>query len=410
MLRPIGGLWRHPFFPVYWSAQSLSLLGIQVGRIALPLLAILTLRASAVDVGLLLFTGTLPALVVGPFAGLLVDRLPRRLVLVAAHAGRAALLTGVTACALLGVLTLHQLYATAFLVGVLDVCFQVAYRSYLPSLVDPGDLPEGYAKLAVTDGLMRTAGPGVGGAIVQALGAAAGVGLQALTFAGAGVLLARVRRPEAAVPKDKRERLLPALRAGWTFSWRQPLVRAFLLSETGFGYAFAVMFSVQLVFFTGSLELEPFQIGLIFAIGSVGGLLGGVLARPIGARLHTGRAIVTGSLLRAAGLALFPLAAFAGPLALPLLIAARLVNAFGWTLWEVHQESTQQLLTPADLRGRVNSTGLVAMQVADALGMATGAALAGPLGVLPTLAAGAVTAVLSSAFLAVRALWTYRLT
>ncbi|GAB3407366.1 MFS transporter [Flindersiella endophytica] len=409
MLRPSGGLWSHPFFLTYWSAQSLSLLGIQVGRIALPLLAILTLRASASDVGLLLFAGTLPALVFGPFAGLLVDRLPRRLVLVGAHAGRAALLATVTVCALLGVLSLRQLFATAVLVGGLDVCFQVAYRSYLPSLVDPAELPEGYAKLAVTDGLMRTTGPGIGGAVVQALGAAAAVGLQALTFAGAGLLLARIRRSEA-VPADRhRERLWPALRAGWTFSWRQPLVRAFLLSETGFGYAFAVMFSVQLVFFTGSLDLSPFEIGLIFAIGSVGGLVGGLLARPIGAWLQTGRSIVTGSLLRAAGLALFPLAAIAGSFALPLLIAARLVNAFGWTLWEVHQETTQQLLTPAGLRGRVNSTGLFAMQVADALGMATGAALAGVVGVLPTLVAGAVAAVLSSAFLAVRALWTYRL-
>lgn len=400
MLRPTGGLWRHPDFLAFWSAQSLSLLGIQLGRIALPLTAILVLQATAAQVGLLLVAASSPALVFGLFAGVVVDRLPRRAVLIAAHGGRAALLGSLPVCALFGVLGLGQLYVTAFLIGVLDVCFQVAYRSYLPSLIPADDLPEGYAKLAVTDGLMRTAGPGLAGLLVQAFTAVAALGGQALTFAASGVLLWRIRHREAAAaPARGRERIWPALLAGWAFLWRQRAVRAFTASEVGFVYAFAVMFSVQLVFFTRDLHLSPAVIGLIFTVGSVGGLLGGLVARPIGVRLTAGRSIIAGALLRAAGVALFPLAAVAGPLALALLIGARLVNAFGWTLWEVHQEATQQRLTPAGIRGRANASAIFAVQVADALGMATGAALASVIGVLPTLVVGAVVVVLSVAFL-----------
>ncbi|WP_157181161.1 MFS transporter [Actinopolymorpha alba] len=135
------------------------------------------------------------------------------------------------------------------------------------------------------------------------------------------------------------------------------------------------MYAVQMVFFTRDLNLSPAMIGVIFTVGSVGGLLGGMAARTAGVRFTTGRTILTGSLLRAAGIALVPLAALAGPAALPLLVVSRLVNAFGWTLWEVHQETMQQLLTPARLRGRVNGSVQFVVQGVDALGAFVGAGL-----------------------------------
>jgi MFS family permease len=150
------------------------------------------------------------------------------------------------------------------------------------------------------------------------------------------------------------------------------------------------------------------MIGVIFAVGSLGGLLGGMVARAVGVRLTTGRTIVTGSLLRAAGIALVPVALLVGPAALPLLVFSRLVNTFGWTLWEVHQETTQQLLTPASLRGRVNGSVQFIVQGTDALGGFVGAGLAALLGVDPTLAIGAVGALLGTAWLATSRLWQLR--
>ena len=408
MLHRLDGLWRHHDFLRFWSAQSLSLLGIQFGRIALPLLAILALHATAAQVGLLLAIAGSPWLVFGLFAGVLIDRLPRRPILIVAHAGRGVLLGSVPVCAALGILTMNQLYLVAFLAGTLDVCFQIACRSYLPSLIPAAQLPDGYAKLAVTDGTMRTAGPSLAGGVVQVLNAAAALGIQALAFVGSGLLLWRIRHQEPTRPATTREPVWPALSAGLRFAWRQPLIRAFTLSDATFVFCFNIVYAVQMVFFARDLHLSPAMIGVIFTVGSLGGLLGGIAARTVGVRLTTGRTIVTGSLLRAAGIALVPLAALVGPAALPLLILSRLVNAFGWTLWEVHQETTQQLLTPNRLRGRVNGAILFIVQGVDALGALVGAGLAALLGVLPTLAIGALGALLGTAWLATSTLWRLR--
>ena len=408
MLHPLDGLWRHHDFLTFWSAQSLSLLGIQFGRIALPLLAILALHATAAQVGLLLAIAGSPWLMFGLFAGIIIDRLPRRPTLIVAHAGRGILLGTVPVCAALGILTMNQLYLVTFLAGTLDVCFQIAYRSYLPSLIPAVELPDGYAKLAVTDGAMRTAGPSLAGGLVQILNAASALGFQALTYLGSGLLLWRIRHQEPTRPATTRESVWPALTAGLRFAWRQPLVRAFTLSDATFVFCFNIVYAVQMVFFARDLHLSAAMIGVIFTVGSLGGLFGGVSVRIVGVRLTTGRTIVTGSLLRAAGIALVPLAVLVGPAALPLLILSRLVNAFGWTLWEVHQETTQQLLTPSNLRGRVNGGVQFVVQGTDALGAFVGAGLAALLGVLPTLAIGALGALLGTAWLATSRLWGLR--
>jgi MFS family permease len=408
VLDRLDGLWRHPDFRKFWAAQSLSLLGIQFGRIALPLVAILALDATAAQVGLLLAIAGSPWLVFGLFAGIIIDRLPRRPVLIIAHAGRGVLLGSVPACAALGILAMPQLYLVTFLAGTLDVCFQIAYRSYLPSLIPAVRLPDGYAKLAVTDGAMRTAGPSLAGGIVQVLNAAAALGIQALAFVGSGLLLWHIRRQEPTRSGTTNASVWPALIAGLRFAWRQPLVRTFTLSDATFVFSFNIVYAVQMVFFARELHLSPAMIGVIFTVGSLGGLLGGMVARAVGVRLTTGRTIVTGSLLRAAGIALVPVAIFVGPAALPLLVFSRLVNAFGWTLWEVHQETTQQLLTPASLRGRVNGSVQFIVQGTDALGGFVGAGLAALLGVVPTLAIGAVGALLGTAWLATSSLWQLR--
>jgi MFS family permease len=408
VLNRLDGLWRYPDFLKFWSAQSLSLLGIQFGRIALPLVAILILDATAAQVGLLLAVAGAPWLLFGLLAGIIIDRLPRRPVLIVAHVGRGLLLGSVPASAALGVLTMNQLYVVTFLAGTLDVCFQIAYRSYLPSLIPAAQLPDGYAKLAVTDGAMRTAGPGLAGSFVQILNATAALGVQACAYVGSGLLLWRIRHQEPMPSPNGREAVWPALIAGLRFVWRQPLVRAFTLSDATFVFFFTIVYAVQMVFFARDLHLSPTMIGVIFTVGSIGGVVGGLAARTVGVRLTTGRTILAGSFLRASGIALVPLAALAGPAAFPMLVLARFVNAFGWTLWEVHQETTQQLLTPTDVRGRVNGSVQFIVQGTDALGGFVGAGLAALLGTLPTLAVGAVGALLATAWLATTSrLWGF---
>jgi MFS family permease len=390
-----SGLWRHSDFLKYWSAQSLSLAGMQFGNLALPLVAVLTLDASAAEAGVLSGIGGLPWMLFGLLAGVAVDRFRRRVILVAAHCGRALLLASVPVAVGFGVLSMAQLYVVAFLTATLSMCFEIAYQSYLPSLVARDQLAEGNSKLAATDGVARTVGPGLAGTTVQVLTAPLALGANAICYLASGLLLWLVRRPEPAPERQARRSFWRSFVAGLAFTWRHALVRALALSEATYEFFFSMMYAVLFVFLSRELSLAPGVIGAIFAAGSVGGILGAFAARRAGERFGRRAAMVGGSLLRSGGLAAMLLSIVAGPFAVPVLIGARLCNAFGWTVWQVHQETTQQLVTPVRLLGRVNGSMLFVVRGMGALGGFAAAALAAAHGVVPTLVIGAVGAALA---------------
>jgi MFS family permease len=130
-----------------WWADAISQLGTQVTVLALPLVAILVLDASPVEVGLLGACEFGPFLLFGLPSGAWVDRLRRRPILVVADLGRALLLASVPVVHWAGALTIGQLLVVAFAAGTLTVFFDVAYMSYLPALVPPDRLVEGNANL-----------------------------------------------------------------------------------------------------------------------------------------------------------------------------------------------------------------------------------------------------------------------
>ena len=191
-----GGLWRDSDFLRLWAAQSVSLLGSQVGGLALPLAAVLALRASPLQVALLSAASWAPYLFVSLFAGLWVDRHLRRPIMIAADLGRAALLAMVPLSYALGALRIELLYAVALLSGTLTVFFGLAYGSYLPSLVPRERLVEGNTKLQASSSVAEIGGPSLGGLLVQALTAPLAVALDALSFLVSALSLSRIRRVE----------------------------------------------------------------------------------------------------------------------------------------------------------------------------------------------------------------------
>ena len=158
-LWPQHGLWQHADFLKLWSAQTISQVGSQISGLVLPLVAVLTLHASAFEVAALVVVDFLPFLLFSLPAGVWVDRLPRRPIMVIADLGRALALVSIPVAMFVGDLTLWQLYVVGFATGTLTVFFEVAYQSYLPSLVERRELVEGNAKLETTRSLALTGGP-----------------------------------------------------------------------------------------------------------------------------------------------------------------------------------------------------------------------------------------------------------
>jgi len=155
-------------FRQLFLADTVSQVGSQVTQLALPLVAVLALHASAFEVGLLAAADTAAFLIVGLPAGALVDRLRRRNVMIAGDLARAILLGSVPFAWWMGWLSMPQLYLVGLGTGLATVFFDVAYQSYLPHLVGRGSLVEGNAKLQGVQSVSQLAGPTAAGFLIQA--------------------------------------------------------------------------------------------------------------------------------------------------------------------------------------------------------------------------------------------------
>src|SRR5215813_513577 len=190
------GLWQHPEFMKLWLGETISLLGSQLTLLALPLTAVALLKADALQMGILNAAQMAPFLLIGLFAGVWVDRMKRRSILIVGDVGRAILLGWIPVAALLNILSLGQLYIISFLVGVLTLFFDVAYQSYLPTLVSRENLVEGNSKLEISRAIAQIVGPGMAGALISIIAAPLTIALDALSFLISALFLRSIRTIE----------------------------------------------------------------------------------------------------------------------------------------------------------------------------------------------------------------------
>src|SRR2546428_10018233 len=275
--RDPAALWRHSDFMKLWLAQTISVFGDQFTGLAIPLIAALMLQATPGQMGVLTAVERAPFLLIGLFAGVWVDRLPRRPILVTGDLGRAAVLLTIPLAALLGGLRMPHLYAVGLLVGVLTGFFDVAYQAFLPALVGRQQLVEGNSKLEATRSLANLAGPSVAGVVIQALSAPIAIILDALSFVISGGLISRIRGREQA-PGGTRASVTAEVREGLRVVFGNRLLRS-IAGCTGTSNFFgSALFALYILFMTRSLGLTPAKIGAIFSLGNVAGLLGALSA------------------------------------------------------------------------------------------------------------------------------------
>jgi MFS family permease len=387
---PTGGLWRHGDFLRLWSAETVSQLGTQVSQLALPLAAILVLDASAFEVAVLGGVLFLPFLLFTLPAGVWIDRLPRKPILVVADLGRAVLLATVPIAYALDALTIWQLYAVAFGVGVGTVFFDVAYQSYLPSLVRQDQLVEGNSKLEVSRSAAFVAGPGLAGVLVGALTAPYAILLDALSFLGSAGFLARIRtkeeRPERAADAHLGRELVEGLRYLLGHRYWRPFAACTATSN----FFSQVTFSIFLVYAVRELDLSPQLIGFSLVPVGIGGLAGAVLANRIATRFGVGPTIIgAAALFGPAGL-LVPLAPTSAPL--PFLALSFALLGVAGIVYNITGISLVQTLTPERLLGRLNASRRFIVWGTIPLGALTGGVLATAFGLRTTLVIGAVGA------------------
>ncbi len=390
-------LWRHADFMKLWTAETISQLGTQVTLLALPLTAILILKATPFQVGLLGTVEFLPFILVGLPAGVWVDRLRRRPILIAGDLGRVLALGSIPIAYELGVLHIVQLYVVAFVTGVLTVFFDVSYQSYLPSLVDRDKIVDGNAKLEISRSGAQLAGPGLAGALIQILTAPVAILADAISYLGSAffVFLIRKKEPpvESHLPDGSKPKMRREIGEGLRYVWRHPLLRPIAFC-TGTSNLFSNMaMAVVLIFAVRRLGMSPGAIGLAFALGNIGFLLGAFLAPRVARRLGIGRTIVGTAMLF--GLSWFPAALMTREIAFPLLVLGMFMGGFGGTVYNVNQVSLRQSITPDRMQGRMNATMRFMVWGTIPIGSFVGGILGGTIGLRPTLWVAAVGSLLA---------------
>lgn len=395
---PTGGLWRHRDFLKLWSAETISQFGTQVSNLAMPLVAILVLDASAFEVAALVTVFFLPFILFTLPAGVWVDRWPRRPILVVADLGRAGLLATIPVAYVTDMLTLLQLFVVGFLYGVCTVFFDVAYMSYLPSLVEREQIIEGNSKLEISRSAAQVAGPGLGGALVEIFTAPYAVLVDAVSFLGSGLFILGIRNHQeshVAEAKERRPSLWTELTEGLRFVLGNPYLRAQAGCTATSNFFFSVGFSIVLVYFVRGLGLSPGVIGIVFSLGSIGSLVAALTTGWLTSRFGVGPTTLAVAFLQGPAMLLIALAPQAAPI--PVLVASGLLTGFVIVVYNINQVSFRQAICPERLQGRMNSVMRFIVWGTIPLGNLSGGALATWIGLRETIAVGAVGA--GSAFL-----------
>lgn len=337
-----------PVFRRYVTADGFSQFGTHVTRVALPLVALLVLGAGPFELGLLSGAEMIGFLLFGLPAGVWVDRLRRKPILVTADLLRALALASIPIAALFDALTLAQLYAVAVIVSIGTAFFDVAHLSFLPSIVTKEQLPKGMGTLESVRSLAVLFGPGLGGWLVQALTAPIAIVADAVSYLISAALLATVKAEET--PSGGRVSLMEGLR----YVLGHPILRLIGLVGAMNMFINGIWAVVQPLYLVDELGVSATAYGLMISGAGAGGLLGALLAPRVIARFGHGPTMYGAAVLI---IPITVLIAFTGPgwrLALyPIGMALIFLAA---VMLNVAQGSYRQAICPETLRGRMNAS------------------------------------------------------
>jgi predicted MFS family arabinose efflux permease len=360
-------LWQNHAFVRVWGAASISIFGSLITRIALPLVAILTLGAGPIEVAVLRSIDLVAALFVGLVAGAWVDRLRRRPVLIWADLGRAVLLGSIPLSFVLGTLALWQLVAVAGLAAVLTTFFDAADNAYLPTIVERERLVEANSALAASGSVAEFAGFGISGFLVQLLSGPITILIDAVTYLVSAVLLISVRTPEPPPPpREDREPVLDEIRQGLRIVRHDPVLRAFAGAQMLMSGLWGVFGATWFLFALEELDVSPATVGVIAGVGGASSFIGALVATRSTRRWGVGPVAIGAMLLAALGNLLIPLAPAGFPLiAIAFLLWQQLVADSAMTVYDVTETSVRQSLVADRELGRVASTFQVASAAAQ---------------------------------------------
>jgi MFS family permease len=373
---------ENPTFRRFWAGQTVSLVGDQVTLIALPLVAVLVLDASAAQMGYLVAAELVPNLLFSLHAGAWADRRAhKRRTMIATDLGRAVLIGSIPAAYAFDALTFPHMLVVAFLMGTLTVLFHVSYSAFYPALVPRERLVEGGSIMHGSRALSYVAGPSIGGLMVQALSAPVTLVVDACSYVVSALFLRSVDVEEPAVETPGKGHVVAGLR--WVFG--SPIIRAALGATATINFFNFVFFALFILYATTSLDISPGTLGLVLGAAAVGGLIGALVTSRVTRRIGVGPAFALGCVLFPAPLLLVPLAQGPRWVILACLFLAEFGAGLGVMMLDISAGAIAAAVVPERLRSRVSGAYMVVNYGVRPLGALVGGALGSWIGLRETL-------------------------
>lgn len=381
-------------FRRFWLGQTVSLMGDQITVFAIPLAAVIILRASPAEMGYLTAAGIVPSLLFSLYAGAWSDRHGhrRRTMLVADIARATALLTIPVAYAF-SRLGLAQLYVVTFVVGVFDVLFFVSYSTLFVSIVKQEDYLQGHSLLNGSRGMSSVVGQSFAGVLVALFTAPFALVADALSFVYSALCLRSIDPTEPPTSEAGRDQLMTGVR----FIAHSAIVRSALGATATVNYFNYVFFSLFTLYAVRDLGVRPLTLGFVLSAGAVGALIGSAVTGPLGRRVGVGRAFVLSCVLFPAPLLFVPAASGHGLTRLALLFLAEFGSGLGVMILDISAGTIFATVIPNTIRASVSGAYRTVNNGVRPLGALTGGALGTLIGVRSTLwvaAAGGLLCVL----------------
>ncbi|ROO58898.1 putative MFS family arabinose efflux permease [Micromonospora sp. Llam0] len=372
-------LWRNRDFLLLWTSQVVSTLGTRISGLAYPLL-VLAVTGSPAQAGLVAAAQAAPFLIWFLPAGALVDRWPRKRIMLAADAGRAVALASVAVAVALGRITIGHLMVVAFVEGTLYVFFLLAETAALPHVVPKPQLPTAIAQNQARDQGADLAGQPLGG-LLFGLGHAVPFAADAVSYVLGLSLVAPIRRPLEETRVAQHRHLLAEISEGVRWLWRQHLLRALVAIASAGNLAFSAL-SLAVIVRATDLGASPTGVGVLLGLFGVGAIAGALVAPPV-QRLVAPNVIMIGALwwwvAQMTALALAPTVFALG--------AVYTVGALVGPIFNTTNAAYRYALTPDRLQGRVNGASRMIGWGARPVGALLGGIALETLGAVPTFAA-----------------------
>ena len=359
-----------------WAGQTISQLGDYIAYFTIPAFVRYVITDQPSDFGLIYAAESFPTFLVGIFAGVFLDRMRLRPVMIAADLVRAGAFLALARMAVGTPPGVLAILAISFLVGTFAATFTSALFSFVPVIVKPELLGTANARVALTQQVAFVVGPALGGFIVSFWDYTTAFALNSLTFLISALSIALIGSADRA---DRAERgtYWSEAREGFAYLWEEQRLR--LLTASGAISNFVLGFLESTIILIGTDIFgitDTTELSLLFVASGIGGVAGALSAGSLGRLIGLGRTLVVGMLVFGSG---FALLTYLGSQWLVLVVLA--VTFVGLTWVNVPLITMRQLYTPDRLLGRVTSASRAVMWSTLPIGSLLGTRIANSAGI-----------------------------